>query len=363
MDQITSLCLHCNGPLKPGLTRWRCLACPSTFRALQGIPDLRTHDDEYLPNADDWSVALKLDAAFDTLDFPDLLNLYFDLSPEIDPSSRRKQIIHIRSATGRTALWLDQLKPLTNGRLLDLGCGSGSFLSAVGPEFPRLAGVDIAMRWLLVARKRLDQENLSHIPLLCACAEALPFADKTFTGLVAGDVIEHVGNQRQTLAEAFRVLQPGARIFLASPNRFSLAPEPHVHLWGVGFLPRSLMPTYVRLTRGVDFRAIHTLGFREWRRLLRSSPFQTGTLTVPPLPPSDLAHFGLLKRKAAQLYNALVALPLAQPLARAFGPLFHVTAQRPPDPPKPLSKPHSSIPATRPRSMPSITPRSAVDSQ
>ena len=216
--------------------------------------------------------------------------------------------------------------------MLDLGCGSGSFLSAVGGSCRPLAGVDIALRWLIVARKRLDEEGLGQIPLACGCAERLPFADGTFAGVVAGDVIEHVADQGATLAEAHRVLRAGGRLFLAAPNRFSLAPEPHVQVWGVGFLPRKWMTGYVRLASGRDFRAIRTLGSGEWRRLLQRSPFGHGRIEAPGLPAADLDEFGPLKRGVGLAYNRLVATRPGRLASRAFGPLFHVVCEKSADP-------------------------------
>ncbi len=287
-------------------------------------------EDEYLSNADDWAYASKLDAAFDRLDFRGLLSLYFELSPEITPALRDRQITHILTAPGRVRAWLDALGDGSgeSGPLLDLGCGSGSFLASVGGSGRPLAGVDIAMRWLIVARKRLDEEGLGHVPLVCAGSEALPFADGTFAAIIAGDVIEHVADQGATLAEAYRVLRPGGRLFLASPNRFSLALEPHVQVWGVGFLPRRWMIPYVRWTSGRDFRAIRTLGASEWRRLLGESPFLSVRIEAPGLPATDLAHFGRIKRLVAWWYNRVVATRSGQALARAVGPLFHVVCER-----------------------------------
>ena len=190
-------------------------------------------------------------------------------------------------------------------------------------------GIDIAMRWLIIARKRLEEEGFGLIPLACACAERLPIAPRSLSNIIAGDVIEHVGDQRATLFEAFRVLRSGGRLFLASPNRFSIAPEPHVGVWGVGYLPRRWMPAYVRIVSRLDFRGIHTLGYSGWSSLLRSSPFRGGQITVPPLPESDFTHFGPVKRLAARLHNRLVALPPGQRVARIIGPLFHVVCERP----------------------------------
>jgi SAM-dependent methyltransferase len=326
---ITPVCPGCGESPVGGPRNWTCPGCGVGYPGLRGIIDLRTGEDEFLSNREDWDYASRLDEDFDRLDFRGLLDRYFELSPEIPATLRKRQIAHILTAPDRVRGWLDALGPMVDsGPLLDVGCGSGSFLSSVGPSGRPLAGVDIALRWLIVARKRLDEEGLGYIPLACGCAERLPFADRAFAGVIAGDVIEHVGDQGATLLEAHRVLQPGGRLFLASPNRFSLAPEPHVQVWGVGFLPRRRMAGYVRWTSGRDFRAIRTLGLDEWKRLVKRSPFQRATIEAPGLPEADLDQFGPFKRRVGVAYNRIVATRAGQALSRAFGPLFHVVCER-----------------------------------
>ena len=338
------------------MDRWVCLDCGVSYRALRGIPDLRMLDDIYLSNADDWAIAGRLDDDFDRLDFRGLLDRYFDLATEIPDDLRQRQIRHILTAPDRARRWLDALGQTGRiGPILDLGCGSGSFLSASGRRMRELCGVDIAMRWLLVARKRLDEEGLCQIPLACACAERLPIRAGQFAAMIAGDVIEHVGDQGMTLNEAHRVLRPGGRLFFASPNRYSLAPEPHVQVWGVGFLPRRWMADYVQLVGGVEFRAIRTMGFFEWRRLLRSARFGGGRIEVPPLPQDDLAGFHPVKRAVARLYNVIVTTRWGQSLARLMGPLFHIVCEKATE-----TRPHSSSRATRPHSRPSRVPRGSA---
>ena len=325
------LCPSCLGATPEGGPRaWACPGCGATYRGLRGVPDLRKTEDDYLPPGGDWDRAVALDDAFDRLDFRGLLDLFFDLAPEVDAASRRVQVGHILSAPDRALGWLDALGPLaTWGPLLDLGCGSGSFLASAAAPGRSMIGIDVAMRWLLVARKRLDEEGLAHVPLVCGRAESLPFAPATFSGVVAGDVIEHVADQPRTLAEAHRVLIPGGRLFLAAPNRFSLTPEPHVGVWGVGFLPRSWMSSYVRRMSGRDFRDVRTLGKGEWRRLIERSPFENARLFAPRLPESDLVRFSPIKRRLGRAYNRAIAHPAGQAVARAIGPLFHVVCERP----------------------------------
>jgi SAM-dependent methyltransferase len=336
-------CPACLGTLDVGTDAWHCRACAKSYRCLRGIPDLRTIEDAYLPNAEDWAFALRLDQEYDRLDFRGLLDLYYDLSPEVAPDQRARQIGHILSAPERAAAWVDALGPdLPAGPWLDLGCGSGSFLAAQGDR--DIVGIDVAMRWLLVARKRLDEEGLFRIRLGCGNAEQLPFRDCSFAAVVAGDVIEHVADQRATLSESHRVLKAGGRLFLATPNRLSLTTEPHVGVWGVGFLPRRWMGRYVHLVRRADFRAIRTLSYAGWTRLLRESPFGGASICCPTLPAGDLEGMGGVKRRLAVAYNWLTLSWIGQPLMRWVGPLFHILASRAkanPTSPEPL-------PPTRP---------------
>jgi SAM-dependent methyltransferase len=320
-------CPACLGTLDAGTDAWHCRACAKAYRCLRGIPDLRTIEDAYLPNAEDWAFALRLDREYDRLDFRGLLDLYYDLSPEVAPDQRARQIGHILSAPGRAAAWVQALGPdLPPGPWLDLGCGSGSFLAAQGDR--DIVGIDVAMRWLLVARKRLDEEGLSPISLVCGNAERMPFRDCSFAAVVAGDVIEHVADQRATLSESYRVLKAGGRLFLATPNRLSLTPEPHVGVWGVGFLPRRWMSGYVHLVRRADFRAIRTLSYAGWTRLLREGPFGGASISCPALPAGDLEAMGGVKRRLALAYNWLTLSWIGQRLMLWVGPLFHILANR-----------------------------------
>ena len=329
MNGFTWCCPRCLGFLDLLARSWRCRVCRSVFRTLRGIPDLRTSEDTYLSSEADWKIASHLADEFDHVDFPGILNLYFQLCPEISQRQRESQINHILSAPGRVRCWLNAADPLQGPGLLDLGCGSGSFIAAVGKERPDIIGVDIAMRWLIVARKRLDEESLDNVPLACACADRLPMNAASVSAVIAGDVIEHVADQAAFLSETFRVLGRGGKIFIASPNRFSLAPEPHVGVWGVGYLPRRWMARYVRAASGLDFREIHTLGYAEWLTLLRKSPFRGGRVTVPPLPVSDFGHFGQIKRIAARVYNRLIRVRIGERISRWIGPLFHVVCEKP----------------------------------
>jgi ubiquinone/menaquinone biosynthesis C-methylase UbiE len=98
------------------------------------------------------------------------------------------------------------LNALPAGTCLELGHGPGHLL--VRHQHGRtLVGVDLSPQMTKLARQRLRDR---HAPIRCiqARAQALPFAAEAFRGILATFPSEYIFDPR-TVAEAFRVLQPG----------------------------------------------------------------------------------------------------------------------------------------------------------
>ncbi len=93
-------------------------------------------------------------------------------------------------------------------RTLDVGCGSSRIIGALPPGS---VAVDIQMRKLRYAR-RFDRS------LVRASAFSLPFADGIFPCVVCSQVIEHVPHDSPILSELSRVLMPGGRLILGTPD-------------------------------------------------------------------------------------------------------------------------------------------------
>lgn len=106
---------------------------------------------------------------------------------------------------------------LRGKRVLDLGAGHGSFCSAfesrVGEHGLRPGNV-------LTACDLYAQEiRTETVPRVGADFDrGLPFADATFDVVVCVEVIEHVRNQPALMAEIYRVLKPGGRAIVSTPN-------------------------------------------------------------------------------------------------------------------------------------------------
>ena len=155
--------------------------------------------------------------------------------PEAEPSPLRRWLRRRHHALRRRVL--ARLAP--GGALLDLGCGSGSFLRELRRD-PRWRGVGC---------------DLSRAALAQAAGQGLPvwLGDLTaargpLDAATLWEVLEHLPDPLAALRELRRLLRPGGLLLLSTPNAASLQaaawgpwwagwdPPRHLHL----FTPRTL---------------------------------------------------------------------------------------------------------------------------
>ena len=105
-----------------------------------------------------------------------------------------------------------QFAPLEGARILDIGCGLGVYVRKFREFSDRVVGIDID-------RKRLVEGARTTPGLMLSASEQLPFRDGAFDVVVLNEVIEHVCDDRATIAEALRVIRPGGHIVIYAPNR------------------------------------------------------------------------------------------------------------------------------------------------
>jgi SAM-dependent methyltransferase len=94
------------------------------------------------------------------------------------------------------------------GPVLDVGCGSSHIIGALPSGSVAL---DVLTNKLRFARR-------FRVPLVRGSGAALPFADATFSCVLCSQVIEHVPMQPSFIDELCRVLKPGGRLVLGTPD-------------------------------------------------------------------------------------------------------------------------------------------------
>lgn len=159
--------------------------------------------------------------------------------------------------------WVD-----LDGRLLDNGCGLGTYLDAFAPYSRRRFGLEVELDRARQARPRAEG-------IVQAVGEQLPFATGAFDFVLSNEVLEHVADDRAAAREMVRVLRPGGRLAIFAPNRWYPVEQHGIYWRGryrfgniplVNYLPdplRDRLAPHVRTyTRGAILQLFEALPVR-----------------------------------------------------------------------------------------------------
>jgi 2-polyprenyl-3-methyl-5-hydroxy-6-metoxy-1,4-benzoquinol methylase len=303
------------------------MRCIRSYPIVVGIPDFRVYPDVYVPVEQDYLKAGQLQEQVGKLDFVGLISFYWEhISKPPTPMYLRERFIrHTLSDEARA-----RRLPITEVRgstFLDVGCGPGGMQTVANERFDTVFGTDIALRSLVVARKRLDESGLP-ANLICCCADYLPFKDKSFDLVTNISVLEHTFTAAKIIVECGRVTKETGAVFFLTTNRFSLGPEPHVRIWGLGFVPRKWMAAVVKRLTGRPYDKHHLLSLFEMRRFLKAAGFQRTQYVLPEIEPADLEHRGSIEKAGARVFIFLGRIPFFRHILLAVAPILQVTGWR-----------------------------------
>jgi Methyltransferase domain len=204
----------------------------------------------------------------------------------------------LASRRRKMALFLAQLAPTPESRVVDVGVTDGGFGEGEGPAATHNffeAMYPWPERITAVSTQHLDRFQAAFPQVRCVRADGrrLPFADDEFELAFSNAVVEHVGgrdDQRRFVHELCRVARRG---FVTTPNRrFPL--EVHTLLPFVHWLPRREREAVYRLLRreqGVGVELLSLPAFRSLFppdvRVRAVGRWPTLAVIAEPLPPRD----------------------------------------------------------------------------
>tara|TARA_B100001142_G_C14194833_1_gene601438 strand:- start:24 stop:749 length:726 start_codon:yes stop_codon:yes gene_type:complete len=121
----------------------------------------------------------------------------------------------------------NRLEAATNDLVLDMGCGAGRHAFEFVRRGCRIVALDYSFTELIDVRNTFAAMiHSEEIPAdssgqpLRGDALNLPFPDDTFHRIICSEVLEHISNDQQAIAELFRVLRPGGTIAVTVPAWF-----------------------------------------------------------------------------------------------------------------------------------------------
>jgi SAM-dependent methyltransferase len=226
---------------------------------------------------------------------------------KLEPTGERMIVDHYQSSLEDHVIYLVHMatyrfaETYTRGkRVLDFGCGSGYGSARIAESAAHVTAVDVAPDAVEFARSRFQRDNLSYQAI--DPAAPLPFEDDAFDVVLSFQVLEHVRDTAHYLSEVRRVLAPGGRFVLVTPDRSTrlLAFQRpwnryHVHEYSGEGLKRTVSRHFD------DLQVMEMSGTREMidvelRRCARTK-WLTLPFTVPFLPDAlRVAALGLLHR-------------------------------------------------------------------
>jgi len=133
-----------------------------------------------------------------------------------------------------TSRLYDLLQAQPGKLYLDIGCGTGNYLTSLSRLGLSFIGIDPSEVMLQQARSKGTDATF-----ICAKAESIPLPDAHLDGAIAMVTLHHWDDLQTGLSEVCRVLKPGARFVC-----FSFTPEQSQSYWLNHYFPVTLSRTY-----------------------------------------------------------------------------------------------------------------------
>jgi len=182
----------------------------------------------------------------------------------------------------RVAKLTELRAPHETDRIVDLGCGWGTFCFAWADRAAEIVGVDFSERAVELCRRRLAREPRDNVRFVCADAGDTGLPGNAFDLVIAADLFEHLypDDSARVAFEAHRLLAPGGHFAVWTPHRghvlealkargILLRPDPtHVDYKSMEATKRLLSDAGFAIERAY-FAESHVPGLRLAERLLQ----------------------------------------------------------------------------------------------
>ena len=161
-------------------------------------------------------------------------------------------LINLTMRRQELSAYRSRVIPAAEGRVLEIGIGSGLNLPFYSHKVEHLIGLDPSPKLLSMVRRNSRRNSSSSVELIEGSAEAIPLGNNSVDTVVTTWTLCSIPNADRAVREMHRVLRSAGRLLFVEHGR---APEPNVQWW-----QDHLTPVWKRVGGGCHLnRAIQML--------------------------------------------------------------------------------------------------------
>ena len=174
------------------------------------------------------------------------------------------------------------LKAIEKGKVLDFGCGNGTFLDKMIEGNWEAYGLDVDPKAIDHCRSKGINANVGDI-------DSQNYPDNFFDVITINHVIEHVHEVDVLLKSCYKVLKKGGKLVIATPNTESwqhniykehwlqLDPPRHLHIFNINNLEEVVKRNEFSIEKSFSSSRIDAWSAIVSRGIKRNGTFQIGT--------------------------------------------------------------------------------------
>ena len=135
-----------------------------------------------------------------------------------------------RAGLKTSELLIKLLAPTGDAWVLDVGCGTGNFLTELNTISAKLLGLDISAGMLAQAKAKTSRARL-----ILGDGVAIPLQDRSFQAAYSILVLHHISHKIRLMSEVYRILRRQGRFVIQSCSHEQLST-----FWFYHYFPRGL---------------------------------------------------------------------------------------------------------------------------